>query len=81
MSLIGTSNLVKKVRFRRAIVPVAALVSQAVTMGVIVAILAGEPRRLQGAYEDDGALGPGAPDPSVAAYPSVARTNWNIPQA
>jgi ABC-type polysaccharide/polyol phosphate export permease len=38
-SLIGNSNLVKKVRFPRAIVPVAALVSQAVTMGVIVAIL------------------------------------------
>jgi ABC-type polysaccharide/polyol phosphate export permease len=38
-SLIGNANLVKKVRFPRAIVPIAGLVSQAATAGVIVAIL------------------------------------------
>lgn len=38
-SLIGNANLVKKVRFPRAIVPVAALVSRGVTMLIIVALL------------------------------------------
>ena len=38
-SLIGNANLVKKVRFPRAIVPVAAVTSQAVTMLVMIAVL------------------------------------------
>jgi ABC-type polysaccharide/polyol phosphate export permease len=38
-SLIGNANLVKKVRFPRVMVPMASVVSQALTMAVIVAIL------------------------------------------
>lgn len=38
-SLIGNANLVKKVRFPRAIVPVAAVTSQALTMLVMIVVL------------------------------------------